>query len=244
MTLEQVYLQFIDQAPPKMRSVYLMSWPKFAQFCGPIGLEAVTSQHLRDFHQDLLWRTGDHGALYKPNTIDQILRRVRQILRWAFSSGLVQVDPSQDLLLPRPIQPSRQLITWDELQLIFATFDTAEPHGLRDAALFGVVCETEMAMADVLDLKLWQATDLQLEESTARILARYLDQARPILAGQSGDEHLFLGRGRKLGRQAAHLRLQRAVRAAGISGQVLARTLRLSYQAHLERQLDRRLISF
>ncbi len=44
MTLEQVYLQFIDQAPPKMRSVYLTSSqsPVLAHWTEP-------PPHLRDF---------------------------------------------------------------------------------------------------------------------------------------------------------------------------------------------------
>ena len=173
------------------------------------------------------------------------MTRIRQILRWAHQQGFVAMDPSEYLLLPKPVQPSRHVLTWDELQQIFTTFDTNEAHGLRDAAMFGVVCETGLALVDTLELKLWQANELGLEAETRQLLDRYQNEARPILAGQSDDGHLFLGRGGgKLGRQAAHIRLQRAVRAAGISGQVLARTLRLSYQAHLERQLDRRLISF
>ena len=242
MKLEEALALYLKETPPKLQAVYRIALPKFAHFMAGIEIAEVTSQHLLDFQQDLLWRMSPTGKLYKSNSVDQFLRRVRRFLRWAHAQGLIAVDPSANLLLPRPIQPTRSLLSWEELQELFSVLDHDDAQQLRDAVLLRLLTETDLGLGHCLDLRL--GCSLALETGSQLLLDSYLDWARPRIAGFSADPALFLGRGgRALGRQAAHLRLQRAARMIGLSG-LTARALRASYTAHFDREARVRNSSF
>ncbi|MFN8611626.1 MAG: hypothetical protein U0931_29040 [Vulcanimicrobiota bacterium] len=67
--------------------------------------------------------------------MDQILRPVSQLLRWAFTVGHLATDPTRELVLPRPVQPVAEKLSWKELRLLFKAPDRSTAVGLRDAAL-------------------------------------------------------------------------------------------------------------
>lgn len=246
MNLEQLFFRYLDELQPghSLREAHQGGQAKFLEFCESQEISRtnqVTGQVVRDFQQWLLWERGRRGQLYKPNTVDQFLRRVRQVLRWAHQRGFLESNPIQDLRLPRPIQPVREVLSWEELQAVLGAFDRSRVTGLRDAALYAVVTETELGVGDCLDLVVGQEQHLTLESATRALLIRYLEEARPHLATAPDETALFIGRGgRALGRQAAFLGLQRAARAAAVPGQVLARTLQRSYRAHFDRQAQQR----
>jgi len=247
MTLEQLFALYLEQQQPtaSVRRVLWGGWKRFSNFCRQAAVEDLTSHQVRDFHQHLLWEPGPQGRLYKPNSVDQFLRRVRQVLRWAHQEGFAPHNPSQDLLLPRPSQPVREILRWDELQAVLAAFDQSRPYGLRDAALYAIVTETELGVTTCLELLVGQENHLELEEPTRQLLQTYLERARPLLAKETSALTMFLGSGgRPIGRQAAFVRLQQAARAAGIAGQVVAKTLQRSHRAHFERQARSRHFSF
>ena len=247
MTLEQVLPHYLEtvRPGPSVRAAIGDSWPKFVRYCGALGLvelEEVRACHLQDYHQHLLWEPNRQGHFYKPNSVDQFLRRVRQILRWCCKEGLLDKDPSHGFLLPRPVQPVAELLSWDELQALLAAPDRSQGTGLRDAALFALVTETELGLTGCLELRLGHESHLVLEKPTAELLAAYLEKGRPRLALYPEETALFLGKGgRPLGRQSAFVRIQAAARRAGLSMAVGGRTLRRSYCAHLDRQAQSRL---
>jgi len=250
MTLEQAMAGFLadTQPGPSVQAAFRCSWPKFTSFCRAQGrseLGQVTAADLADFQQSLLWEPGPHGHLYSPNSVDQFLRRVRQLLRWAHCGGHIERDPSRELLLSRALQPARKLLRWEEFQSVLAAFDQSRPQGLRDAALFWLVTETALGLVQCLDLVVGQEQLLELEQPTRALLTAYLEEARPLFLKDPEEKALFPSRqGGSLGRQAAFLRLQHAARIAGMIGPVLPKTLRRSYLAHLERQAHNRHFSF
>ena len=243
--MNDVVTRYLAETPagPELRYAVRRGWQKFQEFCAERQLELcdVDAAAVRDFHQSLLWQHAPNGELYKPNSVDQFLRRVRQVLRWAFAQGLTATDASRHLVLSRPMQPVREVLAWDELHAVLSAFDRNRVTGLRDAALYAIVAETDLGVNACLELVVGQEEHLVLETATRDLVDGYLERGRPQLATGAQELTLFLGRGgRPLGRQAAYLGLQQAARAAGISGQVLARTLRRSYRAHFERQAQQR----
>ena len=175
--------------------------------------------------------------------MDQILRPVSQLLRWAFTVGHLATDPTRELVLPRPVQPVAEKLSWRELRLLFKAPDRSTAVGLRDAALFRLVAETELGVSGCLELRLGHESVLQLEQETRDLLAAYLEKGRPVLARRPEEVALFLGRGgRPLGAQAIFVRIQDAAKQAGLRQLVGGRTLRKSYLAHLDRQARARLV--
>lgn len=248
MDIEQALEGYLAQVQPSphLTKAFQDSWPKFVSFCRSQGLtrlQEIAPCHIEEFHSGLLWNPLPDGRLYRPNTLDQFLRRVRQLLRWAHSAGHTSQEATQNLLLPRPQQPTRSLLRWEELQALLDTFDLSSPGGLRDAAIFAVVTETDLGLIGTLGLVVGQEELLELEEPTRNLVRTYLQQGRLSFLKDPREKTLFLGRGGSpLGRQAATIRLQLAAKIAGL--QVTTVVLRRSYKAHLARQAQNRHFSF
>ena len=164
----------------------------------------------------MLWEPNRQGHFYKANSLDQILRRVRQVLLWSFASGQLASDPTRELILHRPVQPVAEKLSWDELELLFQVPDRSTAVGLRDAVMFRLVAETELGVSGCLELRLGHESLLSLEQETRALLATYLERGRPVLATRPEEVALFLGRaGRPLGAQAVFVRIQDAAKRAG-----------------------------
>ena len=91
-------------------------------------------QVLNDYQQHLLWTPVSNGRLPAPATVDQHLRLVRAFLRHLFRDGVLEMDLTADLVLPRPRSRAHLLLTRDQLEQVFARPDLSLPQGLRDLA--------------------------------------------------------------------------------------------------------------
>lgn len=219
------------------------SWPKFVCFCraqGLVSVEEITPGVLEDFHKSLLWGPNEKGHWYKANTVDQFLRRVRQVLRWGAAHGLMDQDPTVGLLLPRPVQPVPQTLTWEQLQTLLASPDRQTPIGLRDALLLQVLTESPLPVTQVVALTEESVRQLELAATTWQLLAEYLEHGRPFLAIHPEETALFLGRmGHPLSWPAVAARLNEMARQAGLGKRLPTRILHQSYLASLKTLRDR-----
>ena len=249
MNIENILESYFAHAQPSpsVRDAVLSCWPKFILYCQAEGLKELAELrpcHLEGFQKALMWEPNTLGDYYKPNTVDQFLRRVRQVLRWAATSQKLTQDPTHCLLLPRPPQPAPVLFTWSELQAAFAAPDLSRPEGLRDAVLLALYAETDLGPSGVLGLQLGEESQLELETQSRERMQAYLQKGRPQLLPLSSQKALLLNLdGRALSLQSAQVRVRLLGKLAGLKG-LTARLLRRSYQAHLERQTQNRHSSF
>ena len=219
----------------------LMGWSKFANFLHGLDISKIEPKHLEDFQRQLLWEPYQESKFYSPNSVDQFLRRVRQVLRWAHQQGLVAKDPTACLLLPRPIQPVPELLSWAELQRLSTVCDLKTATGLRDALLLALLIETDLGLTAILALPV--AARPPLEDLSLSLLDAYLETARPRWAKDASKTLLLTVQGTSMTWAAAKARVQQLSKAAGL-GAVLPRNLRRSYLAHLAQQSQRRHSSF
>lgn len=176
-----------------------------------VSLTAVGKEHLAVFHQGLLWERTSGGTLLTPNTVDQALRVVRAFFRWAAKHQVVLVDPTAGWLLRRVTQPLRPLPSVGEVDKLLALPDLTRPGGLRDRAILETFYATGLRRTECHNL---DVDDVDLDAHMVRVrggkgakdrwlpmgtqlsamLARYLHEARPILAHGSPETALFLSR--------------------------------------------------
>ena len=245
MKLEELmplYLQ--EQQPtPTVLAMVRLSWPKFVRFCACQRLcqvDEITPTVLEDFYKKLLWEANEKGQFYKANSVDQFVRRTRQVLRWGAAHGLLKIDPTVGLLLPRPLQPVPQRLTWKQLQNLLNTPDRSTPLGLRDALLVQLLAEADLPLMQLVTLTEDTMRQLDLQATTWTLLADYLEHGRPSLAQGCSHTALFLGRGGDpLGSQAAAIRLNEMAKQAGLGRRLPSRILRQSYQAALQKLQER-----
>jgi site-specific recombinase XerD len=235
--IEELLEHYLEEVPlpASVRVAVRTAWPKFLKFCQQhdlVQVSEVERHHVEDFHKDLLWRTHEQGQLYKANSVDQFVRRARQVLRWAFDQGWVTPDPTYGLLLPRPVQPQVRLLSWEQLQAVLAFPDGSTAIGLRDGLVFQLLAQTSLGPAQVLTLTLDSVRELELETATVALLEQYIKEARPALGGQ-GDRLFFSRDGGGLNSTVVRLRLKQAARHLGLEN-IPMRVLRKSYLATLE----------
>lgn len=223
------YLQALNPGA-SVTSAHQGAWPKFVQFCGPISPQELKPSHVEGFQKRLLWEPNSEGQFYSPNSVDQYLRRVRQVLRWAAESGILKNDPSRCLLLPRPPQPALELIAPQDLQRLCQVPELEKPLGLRDAVFLALLIETDLGLNGAMELRVGAA--VQLEDVSMGVLARYLEKGRPHLVSGESKGLLLNARGGDWQAQSGRHRLQEMANLAGL-GKITVRALRRSYLAQL-----------
>jgi integrase/recombinase XerC len=165
-------------------------------------------------------------------------------------TGVAASNPAE--LLPTPKRGSRlpRVIASDQSARLLDRIPATTPLEVRDRAML------ELAYAcglRVEELRTLRTADLDFETETVRVrgkggkervvpmgepaqaaLRRYLETARPALAGRDSDETLFVSvRGRPLHTSDVRRRLERWVRTAGLPSGVSPHTLRHSFATHL-----------
>ena len=184
---------------------------------------------------------------------------VRGLYRYLRREGLVEVDPTQGIVLPRFVQRLPELLSREEIDDLLRAPGIDTPIGLRDSALLELMYATGCRVSEALDLTLDR---LALPEGLVRlvgkgdkerlvpvgaiaqeVLARWLDQGRPVMmgvrarksgAGRKVAPWVFLNnRGGRLSRQACWMRLREHALAAGIARPISPHKLRHSFATHL-----------
>lgn len=219
----------------------LLSWSKFADFLGDLDMCDIQPSHLVDFQRKLLWEPYQDGKFYSPHSVDQFLRRVRQVLLWAFDHGFFPQDLTSQLCLTRPTTQPPKLLTWTELQRLSQIPDQHTPMGLRDALLLALLIETDLSLAAIVALPLDAKPDL--EDLSFGLLDAYRQSARPQWARADCDVLLLTPRGRPMAQVTAVARLNHLCQQAGL-GRVAPKLLRRSYLAYLKLQSQIRHSSF
>ena len=247
MTLDELLHRYLEAHSLKGSLLWATcgGWKKFVAFGQSrelSHLQDVTAETVEDFYKGLLWQPNDQGQWFKPNSVDQYVRRVRQVLRWGAAQGLLASDPTVGLLLPRRLKAVSRDLSRDELQAVLNAPDRCTPMGLRDALLFQLLTETSLGLLRVVALSLEAAQQLPLESASEQLRDDYLNHGRPALArpGISG-QSLFLTRdGGPLTAPTAAARLNDTARQLGLGPRLPSRLLHKSYLAELERFYDGR----
>jgi site-specific recombinase XerD len=172
-----------------------------------------------------------------------------------FHAYLVRVGEAGDNpaeLLPTPKRDSRlpRVLGPDEVAALLDRIPARTPLEVRDRALFEIAYSCGLRADELVNL---DQGDLDFESETVRAtgkgsktrllpvgepaqraLRRYLERARPALAGREGESALFLSkRGRRLSSSDVRRRLAKWVREAAVAGRVSPHTLRHSFATHM-----------
>lgn len=210
----------------------------------------VTASTLAAFRRHLRGTATRSGGLLRPGTVAGHLGTVRSWLRWLVAEGLLVMDPTRDLVLPRPPRPLPRLLTPAEVALLLEQLNPRTTEGLRDRALLELLYglglrREECRRLNLEDLDRVQAT-LRLRQTKNRrerhlpltprlleALAAYLERGRPRWVRALDEPALFLSRRKtRLTVYRIHQIVEEAGRAAGL-GRVSPHALRHACATHL-----------
>jgi integrase/recombinase XerD len=175
---------------------------------------------------------------------------VRGLFRWLRVEGLIDVDPTQGIRMPKSGAKLPELLSRAEIEALLAAPGVDTPLGLRDTALLEFMYATGCRVSEACDLEL---DSLHLDQGLVILtgkgnkqrmvplgdcalvaLLAYLEEGRPSLAKARRNKHVFLNhRGGRLSRQGWFQRLREHAIAAGITRAISPHKLRHSFATHL-----------
>jgi len=216
------------------------------------GLEGADRASLFDY---LAWR---HAQGYQPRSNARLRASLRGFYAHLVRLGVRTDDPAALLDPPRLPRPLPKALTESQVDMLLAAPDVETPEGLRDRAMLELMYAAGLRVSELVNLP---ANAVNLRQGVVRVtgkgarerlvplgeesqdwLERYLEQARPRLAGTrpvaadaAGNVPLFLTPARSAPtRQAFWQTIKRQAAAAGIDpGTISPHGLRHSFATHL-----------
>jgi integrase/recombinase XerD len=175
------------------------------------------------------------------------LSAVRRFHAFAHNEGLVPGDPASDFDTPQRRRSLPGVLARGHVEAMLAAVDTAEPAGLRDAAILEVFYSCGLRISELATLPL---RDVSLEESAVRVRGKG-NKVRLVPLGaearrrvgawlavraelQPRQDTLFVSRrGRRMSRSSVWGVVKRYARAANVPHNVTPHMLRHSFATHL-----------
>jgi integrase/recombinase XerD len=196
------------------------------------------------------WFTARH-ADSRATTANRRLAALRRFYAWALREHRANKDPC--LTLTAAKQPPRSPKTLSEAQVeaLLAAPDLNTPRGLRDRAMLETLYATGVRVSELVYIKV---LEVSLNEGVLRVvmgkggkdrlvplgaeaahwIARYMQTARPELAGARVSDALFLtGRGEPMSRQAFWQLIKKYAVLAAINAPLSPHVLRHAFATHL-----------
>ncbi|MCJ0974914.1 site-specific tyrosine recombinase XerD [Pseudomonas sp. PS1] len=195
----------------------------------------------------LAWRL--HNA-YKARSTARLLSGLRGFYRFLVREGLVAIDPTLQVDLPRLGRPLPKAMSEADVEALLAAPDLGDPLGLRDRAMLEVLYACGLRITELISLTLEQVNLRQgvlrtfgkgskerlvpLGEEANHWLERYLrDARRELLGAKIGDVVFPSQRGDQMTRQTFWYRIKLHAKAAGVTASISPHTLRHAFATHL-----------
>jgi integrase/recombinase XerD len=193
-------------------------------------------------------------------SITRALVAVRGLYRYLSQEGHLEVNPLEDMELPRLIPSLPHVLTVQDVEQLLAQPDADTTLGIRDGAMLELLYATGMRVSELVDLT---TSGLNLEVGFVTVRGKggkerivpigeaamerariYLEGARAAMLKGRESTYLFVNnRGGRLSRQGFWKILRQYALKAGITKHITPHTLRHSFATHLlERGADLRFI--
>jgi integrase/recombinase XerD len=188
---------------------------------------------------------------YSSASIARKTAALRSFFQYLRRKGEVPVDPTLGIGSPEFKKPLPRTVEDDHVRALLAFSENRDtPEGLRDNAMLRLLSSTgmrvgELVVVDVDDVDFEagrvrvvgrgnRERSLPLDATTLASIRTYLDQARPFLTRNAGQQSALVvnQRGQRLTRQGFWLIMKGLVREAGLPAIMTPHMLRHSFATH------------
>ena len=184
------------------------------------------------------------------SSVQRTLSSIRGYYGYLVSEGIIRDDPTELLEGPKHNRYLPDVLTVDEIIMVFSSMDTQKRGEVRDRAMLETLYATGMRVSELATFTFEQ---ILFEEKMVRIagkgskerlvpigdialdwIKKYYNGERPSYVKPESDSTVFLNyRGRALSRMGIWKIIQKYVGLAGITKKVSPHTFRHSFATHL-----------
>jgi integrase/recombinase XerD len=197
------------------------------------------------------WLADQFAGKAKSTSVARRLSTLRRFYRLQLDRGSVRDDPTLRVSAPKKARRLPKYLSETQVEALLAAPDIDTMLGLRDRAMLETLYASGLRVSELVGLKLAQ---VGLAEGVVRVMGkgskerlvplgdesvvwlnRYLKNARPLLARESKQQHIFLTQRRgPLTRQGFWALVKRYAVRAGIASTALSpHVLRHAFATHL-----------
>ncbi len=198
------------QTTLRARRYYLASFTRFLDEREVTEVEHVTPSLLDSYQRHLYHAKKTNGLPLSFRTQVQRIIPVKGLFEWLTRTGVLALDPSISLMLPKvEHRVPEAVLSVEEVEAVLAQPDTTTMLGLRDRVILEVFYSTAIRRAELLQLRVADidqsrrtvfvrqgkgARDrfVPIGERACHWLQRYLDEVRPELEHGRIHSTLFL----------------------------------------------------
>ena len=247
------YILRVEGLSPETERAYCAHLEAYARWCARMEVDGLepTQRDLRRYLAEL------RSARYASRTVSAHLSALRSFFHWLDLEGIAHTDAVDALMAPKLEKTLPTVLSKEQMEALFAAPEADTPDGIRDAAMLEVFYATgarisEVAALDVGDIDFGQRTArlfgkgskeriVPLYRRAMEAVARYLEDARPVLlakgggsAVQGGRDPLFIStRGQAMGASALRYRFDVLKRRAGLPSDVTPHSMRHTFATDL-----------
>lgn len=189
------------------------------------------------------------GAGLKTTSINRRLSTIRQFYRFLLDEGVVEADPSRDIVMPRRAQYLPEVLNVNEVEGLLNAPDISTPLGKRDKAMLELLYATGLRVSELVKLKMnsinmgagflitkgkgGKERLVPMGEKAIYWTAEYIETVRPSMIVKKNENLFFSNRGTAMTRQNFWYIIKRYAASAGIFRDISPHTLRHSFATHL-----------
>lgn len=242
------HLTFEQNLSPNSIDAYKLDITRFIEYLKLNNINSPKEARPNHIHR-LLQALTEIGL--SENSLARNLSSLRGFYKFLIGENIMDTDPTVHVDRPKIPRYLPSVLTYEEIEKIFASQDVKEPLGLRNRAMFEIIYASGLRVSELLTFK---TNQVYYSENVLRIfgkgrkerlvpvstsaldwLKKYLDTARPFLMKNIlGDNTIFLNKaGKPMSRMGFWKILDKAARTAGIRKKVHPHTMRHSFATHL-----------
>lgn len=245
----KAFLQLEKSLSPNSVEAYLADLSKliaYLQLIAPqLSPKEVNDEILNRF---VIW-CADLGM--SARTQARVLSGIRAFFRYLLIEDIIEVNPANDLQLPKLARHLPEVLSVDEIDRIIAAIDLSKPEGERNKAIIEMLYSCGLRVSELVNAQIsniyWDSGFIRIigKGSKERLvpigahalkqLKQYISFSRSHISVKSGNEDvLFLNRrGAKLTRIMVFTIVKELSQIAGIQKNISPHTFRHSFASHL-----------
>lgn len=212
---------------------------------------AETGPHKVNFEQlrDFLFYLNDMGIGERSQA--RILSGIKAFYRFFLLEDIIEIDPTELLEGPKLTRKIPDVLTYEELEMVFGAIDLSHPQGHRNRAILETLYACGLRVSELTDLKL---SNFFPDIGFVKVIGKnnkerivpigleaikhiniYLENDRKkVRIAEGYEDYVFLNRrGKQLTRVMVFYVIKQAVKQAGITKNISPHTFRHSFATHL-----------